>query len=53
MQGTKGKGMRLCPDHSLRMDCFVDADFARLWGSKYDQDPICVKSCTGYIIIRV
>lgn len=43
--------MRLSPDNSLHMDCYVDADFAGLWGSEYDQDSICVKFRTGYIIM--
>ena len=46
LKGTQNKGMKLCPDNSLHIDCYVDADFSGLWGSKYDQDPIFVKSRT-------
>ena len=50
LQGTKDKGMILCPNDSLEANCYVDADFAGLWGVEYDQDPICVKSRSGYLI---
>ena len=50
LQGTKDKGMILNPDESLQADCYVDADFAGLWGVENDQDPTCVKSRTGYLI---
>ena len=33
-----------------QLDCYVDADFAGLWGYEDDQDPICVKSRTGYVM---
>ena len=32
------------------MDCYVNADFAGLWGVESDQDPVSVKSCSGYLI---
>ena len=32
------------------MDCYADADFVGLWNYEDDQDPVCVKSRTGYII---
>ena len=50
LQGTKDKGMILHPDDSFKADCYVDADFAGLWGVEHDQDPICVKSRTGYLV---
>ena len=28
----------------------MDADFAGLWGYEDDQDPVCVKSRTGYVL---
>ena len=40
----------LYPNDSLEANCYVDADFAGLWGVEYDQDPICVKSWNGYLI---
>ena len=34
----------------MELDCYVDADFARLWNFESDQDPVCVRSRTGYVI---
>ena len=34
----------------LNLDLYVDADYAGLWTYEDDQDPICVKSRTGYVI---
>jgi hypothetical protein len=50
LQGTKDKGMIFTPSGEFQVNCFVDADFAGLWGAEYDQDPVCVKSRTGYVI---
>lgn len=50
LKGTKDKGMLFKPTDDFAVDCYVDADFAGLWGIEYDQDPVCVKSCTGYLI---
>ncbi len=35
----------------MNIDCYVDADFAGLWASEDKQDPHCVKSRTGYVIL--
>jgi hypothetical protein len=43
LQGTKDKGLIFKPT-DLALDCFVDADFAGLWGQEDDQDPVCMKS---------
>ena len=51
LQGTKTKGMFIEPSQKLQVDCYVDADFAGLWGVEDDQNPICVKSRTGYLIM--
>lgn len=32
------------------LDCYVDADFAGLWKQEDDQDPVCVRSRTGYVM---
>jgi len=50
LKGTSDKGMIMRPDTSKGLDCYVDADFAGLWGHEDDQDPVCVKSRTGYVI---
>ena len=34
----------------MDINCYVDADFAGLWGYEDDQDPVCVKSRTGYVL---
>jgi hypothetical protein len=34
----------------MRLDCYVDADFAGLWSVENDQDPVCVKSRTGFCL---
>jgi hypothetical protein len=34
----------------LPIDCYVDADFAGLWGYEDRNDASCVKSRTGYVI---
>ena len=50
LNSTKDKGMYIKPNKSLTIDCHVDADFAGLWKSEDDQDPLCVKSRTGFLI---
>ncbi len=32
------------------LDCYVDADFAGLWGHEDDQDPVSVRSRTGFTL---
>jgi histone deacetylase 1/2 len=51
LQGTKDKGMILRPTNELTVDCYVDADFAGLWQVEDDQDPVCVRSRTGYVLM--
>jgi histone deacetylase 1/2 len=50
LQATKGKGLEFTPTKKMELDCYVDADFAGLWKHESDQDPVCVKSRTGYVI---
>jgi hypothetical protein len=50
LQGTKDCGTIFRPDNSMKVDCYVDADFSGLWKAEHDQDPICAKSRTGYVI---
>ena len=42
--------MTLQPSDEFNVDCYVDANFAGLYNIESDQDPICVKSRTGYLI---
>jgi len=46
--GTKEQGIRLKPNLNQGLYCWVDADVTGLWGHKDDQDPVSVKSCTGF-----
>jgi Reverse transcriptase (RNA-dependent DNA polymerase) len=48
--GTRNKGLILKPTNDLAVDCYVDADFAGLFGVEDDQDPSCAKSRSGYVI---
>ena len=50
LQGTKKKGLEFIPTKQMELDCYVDADFAGLWNYESDQDPVCVKSRTGFTI---
>ncbi len=42
---------KLEKEEELKLDCYVDADFAGLWNHEDDQDPVCVKSRTGYCMM--
>ena len=50
LSGTKTKGTIFKKPSSLTLDCYVDADFAGLYGVEDSENPISVKSRTGYII---
>jgi hypothetical protein len=50
LKATKEKGMIIWPTDDLRLDLYVDADFAGLWNSEDANDPTGVKSRTGYVI---
>ena len=42
---------KLNSDDELKLDFYVDTDFAGLWNHEDDQDPVCVKSRTGYCMM--
>ena len=44
------QGLTFTKTDYLDLNCYVDADFAGLWSYKDDQDPVCVKSRTGYVM---
>ena len=48
--GIKGKGLNFTTDESLKLECYVDSDFAGLWLSEASQDPICTRSRTRYVL---
>jgi Reverse transcriptase (RNA-dependent DNA polymerase) len=50
LKGTSTKGLIFNPNDEMRLDCYVDADFAGLYNAEDHQDPVCVKSRTGYCI---
>ncbi|GKY99224.1 hypothetical protein MPSEU_000877800 [Mayamaea pseudoterrestris] len=41
----------MTPEGNLTVDCYVDADFAGLYGKEDGQDPVCAQSRTGYLIM--
>ena len=51
LQWTLGAGIVMSPLDSFCVDCYVDADFAGLFSTEDKQDPVCVKSRTGYVIL--
>ena len=52
LKGTMDKGLIMSPEQVdlLRLEMFVDADFAGMWGHEHPQDPACAKSRSGYVI---
>jgi hypothetical protein len=52
LKGTMDQGLVLKPDssHPLDIDCYVDADFARLYRYKQLYNPSSVKSQSGYVL---
>ena len=50
LKKTKTKGLTLKPGPDHRVDCYVDADFGGLFSVEDKQDPVSVKSRTGYVI---
>ena len=51
LKGTRTRGLIFSPQLNLALDFFVDADFAGLWDIEDHQDPISVKSRTGFVIM--
>ena len=49
--GTRSKGLIMTPNNDLNVDCCVDSVFADLWSYEEAQDPTCVKSRTGYVVL--
>jgi hypothetical protein len=49
--GTRDRGLNIQPSNEMKIDMYVDADFAGLWGYEDKDDPICVKSRSGYVIL--
>ncbi len=52
LKATRGKGMIITPsDNILSIEALPDADFGGLYGHERGDDPACVKSRTGFIIL--
>ena len=47
---NKNQGLLFKANTSTILNCYVDADFAGLWGYEVDQDPVCIHSHTGYVM---
>ena len=47
---TGDKGICFVPHFKEGLDCYVDADFAGLYGYEDEQDLVCVKSRTGFTL---
>jgi hypothetical protein len=47
---TRDRGLLLNPMDAFEIECFVDTDFAGLWYYEDPSDPVCVHSCTGFVI---
>ena len=50
LAGTKDKGVIYKRPKSFSLECYVDADYAGLYNREPPENPISVKSRTGYII---
>ena len=50
LAGSLDQGVVYKRPETLSLDCFVDADFAGLYGRENPENPTCAKSRTGYII---
>jgi hypothetical protein len=50
LRKTKNKGLILKPTREFSVECYVDSDFAGLWGHEDPNEPTVAKSRTGFII---
>jgi hypothetical protein len=50
LKGTSMRGLIFKPEDKMRLDCYVDTDFAGLYNAEDHQDPVCVRSRTGYCL---
>ena len=50
LKGTRTDGILFTPDPSKGLDMYCDADFCGLYNSEDHQDPVSVKSRTGYVL---
>ena len=50
LQGNKYNVLVFNPSKKLVVDCYVDENFAGLWGHEDPQDPICARSRTVFVV---
>ena len=50
LRKTENEGLILRPSDHFEIDCYVDADFAGLWGYENPLEPSVAKSRTGFVI---
>jgi len=53
LKGTRDKGLIMKPSIHIHVNCYLDTDFAGLYNVKDAQDPHCVQSWTGFVILVV
>jgi hypothetical protein len=51
--GTVNRGLIIRPTTNLKVDCYVDADFAGIFNMEDENDPRSVRSRTGFILTLV
>ena len=51
LKATRENGLIMKPKDELQLELYADADFAGLWAVEQHDDPISVKSRTGYVIM--
>ena len=51
LKATREQGLIMKPNEDLRLDLYADADFAGLWAIENKEDPISVRSRTGFVIL--
>ena len=50
LQGTKENSLVFNQSKKLVVDCYADADFAGLWGHKNNQETICDRNRTVFVV---
>ena len=51
LKATKDFGLIMKPKQDLKLELYADADFAGLWNVESKDDPISVRSRTGFVIL--
>jgi len=51
LKAMEDKGLSFHPTNKLTLDCYVDANFASLYNVENHTGPVCVKSCTSFVLL--